>query len=54
MTQLLNYLDKCIEKIVAGNVVDCIYLDFTKAFDTVPHKRILNKLKAYGITGDIL
>ena len=54
VTQLLNYLDKCIDKIVAGNVVDCIYLDFAKAFDTVPHKRLLNKLKAYRISGDLL
>ena len=54
VTQLLKYLDKCIEKIIAGNVVDCIYLDFAKAFDTVPHKRLLNKLKAYGISGNLL
>ena len=53
-TQLLNYLNKCIDKIVERNVVDCIYLDFAKAFDTVPHKRLLNKLKAYGITGNLL
>ena len=53
-TQLLNYLNKCLEKTVHGQVVDCIYLDFAKAFDTVPHKRLLNKLKAYGITGQML
>ena len=29
-------------------------MDFAKAFDTVPHKRLLNKLKAYGITGNLL
>ena len=53
-TQLLNYLNKCMEKIVNGEVVDCIYLDFAKAFDTVPHKRLLNKLQAYGIKGQLL
>ena len=37
-----------------GNCVDIIYLDFRKAFDSVPHKRLLLKLEAYGITGQIL
>ena len=29
--------------------VDIIYLDFQKAFDKVPHQRLLFKLKAHGI-----
>ena len=52
--QLLNYLDKCTQAIVDGGVVDTIYLDFEKAFDTVPHRRLLGKLRAYGIDGNIL
>ena len=36
-----------------GNNIDIIYLDFKKAFDTVPHKRLLEKIKSYGILGNI-
>ena len=54
VTQLLRYLDKCVETMVKGGVTDTIYLDFAKAFDTVPHERLLGKLKAYGIDGAIL
>ena len=31
-TQLLSYLDKCIDTIVSGGVVDTIYFDFAKSF----------------------
>ena len=51
--QLLSYLDKCVKTIVDGGVVDAIYLDFAKAFDTVPHRRLIGKLHAYGIKGNI-
>ena len=34
--------------------VDLTFLDFCKAFDKVPHRRLLNKLKHYGITGNLV
>ena len=52
--QLLNYLDYCAEAVSKGLSVDSIYLDFQKAFDTVPHRRLIEKLKAYGICGSLL
>ena len=37
-----------------GRQTDAIFLDFAKAFDTVPHKRLLTKLEAYGIRNQTL
>ena len=36
-----------------GNPVDVLYLDFSKAFDMVPHKRLVKKVKAHGIGNNI-
>ena len=37
-----------------GEAFDTTYLDFRKAFDSVPHERLLLKLEAYGISGHII
>ena len=35
-----------------NKAVDLVYLDFQKAFDKVPHERLLIKVNAHGIQGD--
>ena len=47
-------IDKWSEVLDHGGAIDAIYLDFAKAFDTVPHERLLRKLVAYGIEGQVL
>ena len=54
VTQLLYVMEHWTKILDDGNDVDIIYLDFRKAFDCVPHQRLLSKLKAYGIAGSVL
>ena len=52
--QLLSVLDKWTEALDRGEEIDCIYMDFSKAFDTVPHRRLVQKLGAYGINTSLI
>ena len=42
-----DYLDK-------GLYIDCIYLDYMESFDTLPTRRLLQKVDYYGIDGQVL
>ena len=53
LTNMLCFLEE-ITKIDERSPVDIIYLDFQKAFDKVPHQRLLLKLKAHGIGDGII
>lgn len=52
--QMLKVLDIWSQILDQGGCLDVIYCDFMKAFDKVPHNRLLYKLGNYGITGNTL
>ena len=52
--QLLVTLNDLLFSLDNDVVADAAYMDFRKAFDTVPHQRLLNKLRGYNINGPIL
>ena len=54
VTQLLDVLDIWTKTLDEGGTVDAIYMDFQKAFDSVPHRRLIAKVKAHGIEGNTL
>ena len=53
-TQLLSTIYDWFSELDNNVPVDAIYLDFRKAFDAVPHLRLINKLYGYGIRGQLL
>ena len=52
-TQLIQTIHDISKSLDKKEIVDIAILDFTKAFDKVPHKRLIHKLNYYGITGSI-
>lgn len=54
VTQLIDFMDGITASIDDGVPVDAVLLDFRKAFDVVPHERLLLKLASHGIGGNCL
>ena len=53
-TNLLVYMEALTKLLDQGHAVDVLYLDFAKAFDKVPHKRLLEKCRGLGLDGQVL
>ena len=51
--QLVEFLEDITRITDGGSWVDVVYLDFDKAFNSVPHKRLLAKLSAMGVKDDL-
>ena len=50
-TQIINTIEHLARSINDRNQTDLLILDFSKAFDTVAHKRLLLKHEYYGVRG---
>ena len=53
-TALLSYTNDLTFSIDNGRCVDVVYLDFSKAFDSVRHDYLINKLSKVGIRDHLL
>ena len=53
LTNLLEFLNFTRRNIDEDNAVDVVYLDLQKAFDKVPHKRLMIKACSHGNGGSL-
>ena len=53
-SQLILTVEDLAMNLDHGDQMDMIILNFSKAFDKVPHQRLINKLQFYGIQGSTL
>ena len=53
LTNLIEFFEEVMKMIDEFRTVDVVYMDFSKAFDKVPHGRLVQKVKSHGIRGEL-
>jgi len=53
LTNLLEFYHAMFQEYDRSGAVDVVFLDFQKAFDKVPHRRLMAKVRALGIGGQV-
>ena len=53
LTNLIEFFEGVTKKVDEGSAANVVYMDFSKAFDKVPHGRLLHKVKSHGSQGEV-
>jgi len=54
LTNMTDFFEHVINYVDEGSAVGVVYMDFSKAFDKVPHGRLIRKANAHGKQGDMI
>ena len=54
LTNLLEFYEAVSDWVDEGKAVDIVHLDYKKAFDKVPHQKLLAKVRACGVAGQVV
>ena len=48
LMNLIEFFEQVTKQVDEGKAVDVVYIDFSKAFDKVPHGKLVHKIRGHG------